>query len=62
MELANVSYLVTHLCHVLFIITKSFIRCLAQHDYDPDDVLNDDERDEVGLIRAITVKVSFRVI
>ena len=29
-----------------------------KQDYDPDDILNDAERDEVGLVRAITVKVS----
>ena len=30
----------------------------VQQDYDLDDIFNDAERDEVGLVRAITVKVS----
>ncbi|KAF8802829.1 hypothetical protein BYT27DRAFT_7076476, partial [Phlegmacium glaucopus] len=59
------------LAHVINLATQALLSTYssashfdpeAQHDYDPDDALNEDKRDEVGLIRAITVKVSFRVI
>lgn len=60
-------YLIRCLAHVINLATQALLSTYslashfdpeAQHDYNPDDV-DANERDEVGLIRAITVKVSF---
>ena len=60
-------YFIRCLAHVINLAAQALISTYssashfdpsAQHDYDPNDV-DGKERDEIGLIWAITVKVSF---